>query len=254
MQVDFGRTASDFARHRVGFPARLFDQLAELGIGLPGQRLLDIGAGTGALARRFAQRGCVVTALDPSVELTNEAQRLDAQAGLSVSYVNTRAERTGLPDRSFDVATAGQCWHWLDPRQSVPEIQRVLIRGGRLAVVQFGWIPVPGGVVEATERLIEIHNPRWKLGGGNGLHPEFERDVSAGGFRDIETFSFDIEVTYSHEAWRGRIRASAGVGASLPDEAIDAFDRDLTRLLKDRFTDDPLPTPHRLYALVARAP
>ncbi len=151
-------------------------------------------------------------------------------------------------------ATAGQCWHWLDARQTVPEIQRVLIRGGRLVVAQFDWLPVPGGVVEATERLIEYHNPHWKLGGGNGLHPEFERDVSAGGFRDIETFSFDIEVAYSHEAWRGRIRSSAGVGASLPDEAVEAFDRDLSRLLKDRFSDDPLPTPHRVYALVARAP
>ena len=48
--------------------------------------------------------------------------------------------------------------------------------------------------------------------------------------------------------------AVAAVGASLPDEAIDAFDRDLTRLLMERFTDEPLPTPHRLYALVARAP
>ena len=254
MQVDFGRTAADFARHRIGFPTRLFERLAEFGVGTRGQRFLDIGAGTGALARRFAQRGCAVTGLDPSTAMTNEARRLDRAAGVSVSYVNTTAETTGFAPHSFDVATAGQCWQWLDVRRAVPEIRRVLIRRGRLVVVQFDWIPTPAGVVEATERLIEYHNPQWKLGGGNGLHPEFARDAADGGFGGIETFSFDIDVVYSHEAWRGRIRASAGVGATLPSEAVEAFDRDLNRLLKERFPDDPLTAPHRVFALLARAP
>ena len=53
---------------------------------------------------------------------------------------------------------------------------------------------------------------------------EQARDMAVAGFKNIETFSFDLDSIYTHEAWRGRIRASAGVGASLAPEAVAAFD------------------------------
>ena len=56
-QADFGRTVSDYSTHRAGFPPLLFDKLGERGIGADGQRILDLGTGTGTLARGFAMRG-----------------------------------------------------------------------------------------------------------------------------------------------------------------------------------------------------
>ncbi len=69
MDIRFGRTAADYGRHRAGFPDALYDRLAAFGVGAAGQRLLDLGTGTGALGRGFALRGCRVTGLDPSPEL-----------------------------------------------------------------------------------------------------------------------------------------------------------------------------------------
>jgi hypothetical protein len=96
-------------------------------------------------------------------------------------------------------------------------------------IAHFDWLPGPGNVVEATECLIEAHNPDWKLAGGMGMYPWWLRDVEAAGFHQIETFSYDVDVEYAPEAWRGRIRASAGVGASLPPDGVEAFDRALQR-------------------------
>ena len=73
------------------------------------------------------------------------------------------------------------------------------------------------------------------------------------GFTDIETFSFDRAVSYSHEAWRGRIRASAGVCGSLPAEAALDFDRELAALLDAEFPEEPQEVPHRAFALLAIA-
>lgn len=78
--------------------------------------------------------------------------------------------------------------------------------------------------------------------------------MAIAGFRDIETFSVDLDAPYSHEAWRGRIRASAGVGASLSAERVAQFDRELARMLRERFPEDPLAVPHRLFALVCTSP
>ena len=253
MNIDFGKTAADYGRHRAGFPDALFDRLATFGVGVGGQRVLDLGTGTGALARGCARRGCVVTGLDPSLPLLDEARRLDREAGVEIGYVVGTAEATGLPAASFDVVTAGQCWHWFDRPRAALEVRRLLVPGGRFVIAHFDWIPLPGTVVEATERLIEQHNPEWKHGAGNGIYGPWLYDVGVAGFDDIETFSFDVNVPYTHEAWRGRIRASAGIAASLPPDAVARFDEDLRRLLATQFPAEPLRTLHRVFAVVCRS-
>ena len=252
--VDFGRTAEDYGRHRAGFPAALFDRLQAAGEFEAGARVLDLGTGTGSLGRGFARRGCDVVGLDRADTLLGEARRLDAEAGVSVEYVVGRAEATGLPAASFDLVSAGQCWHWFDRPRAAREAQRLLRAKGGLLIAHFDWLPLPGNVVEATERLVEAHNPAWTLGGSTGLHPGALTDAAVAGFRSIESFSFDVAVPYSHEGWRGRIRASSGVGAALSEEAIAAFDRAHAELLAERFPSDPLSIPHRVFAMHAVAP
>ena len=251
--VDFGKTAEDYGRHRAGFPDRFFARLFEHAFVAPGDHVLDLGTGTGTVARGLAQRGCGVTGLDPSAPLLEMARRLDREAGVETSYVNASAETTGLPDGSFDIVTAGQCWHWFDRPRAAAEARRILVPGGRLIIAHFDWLPLPGNVVEATEQLILAHNPKWHLGGGTGIYPKWFADLSAAGFSDIESFSFDLAVPYSHEAWLGRIRASAGIGAALSPEAVTAFNAAHAELLTSRFPKNPLAVAHRVFAVTGRS-
>ncbi|MDQ6780452.1 MAG: methyltransferase domain-containing protein, partial [Candidatus Eremiobacteraeota bacterium] len=201
-----------------------------------------------------ALRGCDVTGLDPSQAMLEEARRLDETAGIVIRYVRATAEDTGLPAHSVDVVTAGQCWHWFDRPRAAGEARRLLVPRGLLVIAHFDWLPLPGNVVAATEALIERHNPDWKFGGTTGIHPAWLADAAAAGFSDIETFSFDEAVRYPHEGWRGRIRASAGVAASLLPDQVERFDADLAALLARDYPDDPLAVPHRIWAMLARAP
>ena len=254
MKIDFAPTAKDYSRHRAGFPEAFFERLRAFGIGRTGQRVLDLGTGTGTVARGLARRGCRVTGIDPALPLIDEARRLDREAGVEVAYLVGRSEDTGLAGESFEVATAGQCWHWFDRKQAAQEVRRLLVPGGALVIAHFDWLPLSGNVVEATERLILAHNPAWAYAGLNGIHSEYLVDASGAGFTALETFSFDLEVSYSHEAWRGRIRASAGVAASLPPERVARFDQAHAAMLAKDFPRDPLAIPHRVWAIVARAP
>jgi ubiquinone/menaquinone biosynthesis C-methylase UbiE len=43
-----------------------------------------------------------------------QGQAIDLNASLSLRYVNARAEDTGLLSASFDIVTAGTCWHWFN--------------------------------------------------------------------------------------------------------------------------------------------
>jgi SAM-dependent methyltransferase len=252
VNVDFGKTAGDYGRYRAGFPDELYDRLTAHAILSPPCVVLDLGTGTGTLARGLALRGCDVTGLDPSADLLAEARRIDEEAGIAVHYVEGRAEKLPFAESTYDVVTAGQCWHWFDRPRAAAEAYRVIKPGGRIVIAHFDWIPLPGNVVDATEQLIMRHNPQWRMAGGTGIHPWSLADLAVAGFNGIESLSFDVGTPYTHEAWRGRIRASAGVAASLPSEKVARFDADLAKLLANDFPDDPLIVPHRVWAVFAQ--
>jgi len=254
MKVDRDDTAADYASFRAGFPDEFYDRLAGCGIAGgrgPRNRALDLGTGTGTLARGLALRGWRATGLDISAEMIGAARRLDAAAGVSVDYVVARSEATGLPAASFDLVCAGTCWHWFDRLAAAREVHRLLAPNGQLVVAAMEWQSRPGNVVSATCALIRQHNPLWS-NERLGFRFEWAEDLSAVGFAIVDRFQFDVAVPYTHETWRGRIRASAGVSASLDAAAVDAFDREHAELLRARFPEEPLAVPHRILAIVAR--
>ncbi len=251
--ADFDKTSKDYATHRAGFPSRLFEELATRGLGLPGQSVLDVGTGTGTLARGFAARGALVTGIDIAPAMLDSARELALKKGVEVDFRVATATETGAPDRSADIICAGQCWHWFDGPEAFAEMRRVLKPGGALIICHFDWLPLAGNVVAATEALIEKHSPDWPMGGGAGVYPKWLTGMAENGFEKIETFSFDVKQPYNHEDWRGRIRASAGVGGSLSPEGVAAFDADLASILTSQFPTEPLAIPHRCWAAIGGA-
>jgi SAM-dependent methyltransferase len=249
---DFGLTASDYARHRAGFPVELIDRLAARAIARPDARVVDLGTGTGSLARLFAQHGCDVTGVDIAPSLIEQARRLDREAGVEIDYVERPAEATELPSAAFDVVSAGQCWHWFDRPAAAREVARLLVSAGAVVIAHFDWLPIAGNAVAATEEIILRYNPQWPYADRAGLYPQWLTDLQTAGFLDIETFSFDVMASYSHEAWVGRVRASAPIAGTLSEEAVRTCSNELTAMLAKSFPADPLAVPHRVWAVTAR--
>lgn len=251
-KTDWNHAAGDYAKHRAGFPDWFFDRMQAAGLFRPGMRVLDLATGTGTLARGFAKRGGIVTGLDIAPEMMAQAKALDAQAGVSVDYVQAKAEATGQEAARFDLITAGTCWFWFDGDLAAAEASRVLKPGGHLMIAMLAWLPLKDNVVAASERLIEKHNPNWTLGNYQAGVVRYMRDLAHGGFEKRESFAVDYDIPYSQEAWRGRIRASAGVSASLGAEAVAAFDAEHAEMLARDFADDPMQVPHRVVATWGR--
>ncbi len=123
---------------------RAFTRLAELSRAGVGDRVLDVGCGTGYLTRRMAARvgpDGAVTGVDASPPVLEYAGRRKQRPGSApCTYREGVAEALDLPDASFDTVVTSLMLHHL-PEDLRPaalrEMRRVLRPGGRLLVVEF---------------------------------------------------------------------------------------------------------------------
>lgn len=237
--IDWGRTSSDYAAFRPGPPPSFYARLRELGVGIGGQRILDLGTGTGVLAREFARAGCRAVGVDTSVAQVEMARELARGERLTVEFLAAPAEDTGLPSRSFDAVTANQCWLYFDRDRAVAEVRRLLVPAGVLVVSHFTYLPRLDPIAGRTEELVVRFNPQWTAAGWSGDVPAVPRWVRSD-FSLAGAFVYDEAIPFTRESWRGRMRACRGVGAALSEAEVERFDAAHAALLEaevpERFT------------------
>ena len=228
---DWGRASADYARFRDIYPAQFYERLSALRLGVAGQRVLDLGTGTGVLPRNMYRYGAQWTGADINENQIRCARKLTAEAGMDITYVVAAAEALPFPTASFDVITACQCFMYFDKRIVLPKLHALLANGGHLAIIFMTWLPCESDIAAKSEEIILNHNPDW-----TGAHwkrkPVVMPDWAAPLFALSDAVAYDVSVRFTRESWHGRIRASRGIGASsLSDEAIVAWEAEHTAYL-----------------------
>jgi demethylmenaquinone methyltransferase / 2-methoxy-6-polyprenyl-1,4-benzoquinol methylase len=108
----------------------------------PGDRVLDVATGTGAVAVALARRnGCEVVGLDQSPEMLDAARVRIARAGLSsrIELVEGHADELPFEDGEFDSLTFTYLLRYVDdPAATLRELARVVRSGGTMAALEFG--------------------------------------------------------------------------------------------------------------------
>jgi ubiquinone/menaquinone biosynthesis C-methylase UbiE len=132
----FNEVAAEYDRNRPSYPDELIDHACLLaGIG-SGDRVLEVGCGSGQLTRALLARGLHVTALDRGERLISlAAQNLEGTG--EVEFVNARFEDAQLPTGDFRAVFSAAAFHWIDPEVSWRKVARLLRPGGTLALLQY---------------------------------------------------------------------------------------------------------------------
>jgi malonyl-CoA O-methyltransferase len=264
-RVDKARVRAAFSRGAAAYDARAVaqrrarDRVAELleRHAPRAVRILDVGAGTGALAARLA-------AGDPSRRLALAdlapgmcAAARDALPGAPV--VTADAEALPFPDGRFDAVVSSSTFQWL-PRlePALAEARRALAPGGTLVVALF-----------AERTLLELREAWRAVAGAAGearMHRFFRRDevAAAIGVTGLAPIAVEEEeIVERHPDARAVLHAIRAIGASnaVPREAGSGLGgRRVTVALLDRYDrahggPDGVPaTYHVVYAVARRTP
>jgi ubiquinone/menaquinone biosynthesis C-methylase UbiE len=130
-----------------GARQKLFDLLALR----PGDRVLDIGCGTGTFATTLKQRypGVEVTGLDPDPKALARARSKAEQAKVSIGFDQGFADSLEYPAASFDLVFSSFMFHHLEGstrERTLREVRRVLKPGGSLYLLDFEVSPAGHGL------------------------------------------------------------------------------------------------------------
>jgi ArsR family transcriptional regulator len=132
----FDRVAASFGDELL--PGRTWEGLARAVLQLaPRARYADLGIGDGLLTLMLAEVATRVTAVDISAEMLGQLAARAKQKGIAnIELVEGDIEDLPLPDASHDVVVASQALHHArSPARCLAEARRILVRGGRLLVI-----------------------------------------------------------------------------------------------------------------------
>jgi ubiquinone/menaquinone biosynthesis C-methylase UbiE len=235
-QIDHGKVATwgaattDYLTFRPDPPLSLYERLRSFGVGLPDQRIMDLGTGTGALALQFARQGARVTGADIDNEQICAARHRAQIEGLGVRFYTAPAEQVDEQNSVFEVVTANQCWTYFNKDKVQREVSRILIEGGYLVVSYFTYLPRNSEIARKSEDLVGKYNPAWTGRDWDGRMP-LEIIPECDQFTQTDMFVYDELIRFSQTSWRGRMRALRGMAASLDVRTVEEFDREHAALL-----------------------
>ena len=248
---DFGRTSEDYARFRDIYPESMYEKLRQFGIGHKGQYILDLGSGTAILPLNLAPHGARFVATDISENQISLGRQLVEERGFdSIDFRVCPAENTGFADNSFDVVTAVQCFPYFDAERAADEIRRVLKPHGLFCKIMMDWKPLEDEVIAEMETLVNQYNPAWNGSGFDKYrysYPEWAENRF-----EIDTIhSYDVVLSFSKDAWLGRVKSCRGIGATLTRETVAAFECKYRSMLEQR--GDTLKLKHQIHIEIYRS-
>jgi ubiquinone/menaquinone biosynthesis C-methylase UbiE len=240
-EFNWGKTSLDYSKYRDIYPQSIYSKLYNCGIGHKNQIILDLGTGTGVFPRAMYKHGAKYIGIDISEEQIRHAELVSKEQNMDIEYKICSAESTKLESSKFDAVTAVQCFIYFDAEKVIPEIIRMLKKEGKFVIIWMTWLPYEDKIAEETEKLVLKYNPQWTGYGykrsENNEMPEWAKEY----FNLVDT----EKIQFNYETWTGRIRACRGVSAALPENMVNIFNEEHTKILKN-LTKEPFEILHEI--------
>lgn len=103
------------------------------------KRVLDLGCGTGISTKVWENSAEEIIGVEPSKEMIEIAK--SKSNNNQIKYLVGYSNDLSLPDNSVDIVSCSQSFHWMEPKRTLDEINRVLMDNGILMIYDVIWPP-----------------------------------------------------------------------------------------------------------------
>ncbi len=227
---DWGNISSDYAKYRDIYPPKFYNKIIDRNLCINGQKILDVGTGSGVLPRNMYKYGGKWVGTDISQNQIAQAKILSG--GMNIDYFAIPTENICFPDNSFDVITSCQCFWYFDHKKVSKIFYDILKPNGYLLILYMAWLPFEDKIAGESEKLVLKYNPEW-TGAGETMHPIGLPEYYKHLFDIVYTDEYKINVHFTRDSWNGRMKACRGIGAALSDKEIESWETEHKKLLSE---------------------
>ena len=133
-EFDWNKSSALYAKYRDIYPDEFIARLKNAAKIKSGMNVLDIGTGTGVIARALYGTGARFVGVDIAEKQIDGARRLAKEQGMDIDFLCSPAEEISFPENSFGAATACQCFTYLRHEKLASKLFDVMAEGGIFAV------------------------------------------------------------------------------------------------------------------------
>jgi len=160
--------------------------------------VVDIGCGTGLSTQAWKNNADLVIGIEPSPDMISVARKKPLA---NVKFIQAFSDQTTLESHMADVVICSQSFHWMEPKATLKEINRILKSGGIFATIDYDWPPISSWEAEKAysdlinkERLIENST--------DGISDSFSRYDKSKHLENIQRsgyFRYSREILFSNK-------------------------------------------------------
>lgn len=245
--------AEDYFAARPGYPVALVETAMEWSGLSEGDRLLEVGCGTGEATAGFANRGPAIVALERSEPMARLArQRLAAHPGVAVRVADF--EKASVDER-FDGLLLATAYHWLGPSTRATRCAEHLVDRGALILLWHTHPPPYTGYHERSQPIYRSIVPDWKPSATPGMSErKVDRIVqeltASRRFERIERRSQDWSRSYDRDLYL-RLLSTYSDHRLLAESQRDRLFSELSELIDSEF-GGAVERPYRTELILAR--
>ena len=234
----FHGTHRYYAKYRPGIPGEVIDIIVKHFNIDPNDRILDIGCGTGQVALAMEGRCAEMVCLDSDPEMLKEARRATNGSRMKFTWLKHGSQDIGAfrsEIGTFKVATICRAFHWMDQKQVLEDLDKLIDEDGGIAI--FGDGSFWTGQEEwqqAVRKVVQKYLGKERRAGDKMFKQSDERweDIIArSSFRCVKTRLVPITRNWNVKSITGWLFSSSFAKPDYFGDRLPAFKRDIRDIL-----------------------
>ncbi len=235
----FDNKGEVYVKARPAYPEALFWYLMAERVIDKSFVVADIGSGTGIFTKQISPFVKQIYAIEPNEDMRSKAEA-EFDNNEKIISINATAEETSLSDKSVDLITVAQAFHWFDRVRFKKECGRILKKNGNIVLV-WNDRDIASGLIRDNFEINRKYCPDFK-GSSNGL--SFEKEAFADFFDgEFDIVEFENSIVYDLDSFIQR-NLSSSYAPTVCDNNYDIYVNELKDVFARHSVDDKVIYPY----------